>query len=222
MPPDFIRRSSTCHLKDQIDHPQLTVKIITYPHSTLRYRSKPIVRINQRLRDVVREMFRLMYEAKGVGLAANQVDLPLRLFVVNLAGKPGEGEELVYINPELSRLKGNDEQEEGCLSLPGIYAPVRRSERVTVSAVDLQGNPIDEELTGMHARVVQHEFDHLEGILFIDRVSDTAALTLRDEVADLEDQFQQALVAGAVRGEAEIARRRQEWESDYCESAPIP
>ena len=109
-------------------------------------------------------MFELMYDAKGVGLAANQVDLPFRLFVTNLAGAPDEGEEMVFINPVVERPKGNTEQDEGCLSLPEVYAPVRRPERITVSAYDLSGNEINGEIDGIMARVVQHETDHLDAV----------------------------------------------------------
>ena len=97
------------------------MQIITYPHYTLRYKSQPLTRVDAALRKLVAEMFDLMYEANGVGLAGNQVDLPLRLFVVNMAAEPGEGEELVFINPVLSQPKGKEEGEEGCLSLPGLY-----------------------------------------------------------------------------------------------------
>src|SRR5205085_1806900 len=102
------------------------LKIITYPHPTLRYVAKPIRRVDADLRKIVQEMFSLMYESKGIGLAAPQVALPLRLFLINLAGKQGEGEELVFINPVISHPKGSDEAEEGCLSLPGLYGPVIR------------------------------------------------------------------------------------------------
>src|SRR4051794_6351868 len=105
------------------------MKVIRYPHPTLRHVSKPLKRIDAGLNDIVREMFDLMYEHRGVGLAANQVDLPYRLFVVNLSGKRGEGEELVFINPVLTKPRGLAEAEEGCLSLPELYAQVKRAEK---------------------------------------------------------------------------------------------
>src|SRR5688500_7945225 len=103
-----------------------SLKVITYPHPGLRRPAKAIKRVDAALREIVREMFELMYEHKGIGLAANQVDLPLRLFVLNLEGKKGEGEEMVFINPVISRHKGSAEAEEGCLSLPGVYGNVIR------------------------------------------------------------------------------------------------
>ena len=97
------------------------MKIISYPHPALRHKSKPLRRVDSQLHETVRSMFELMYAAKGVGLAANQIDLPIRLFVANLEGDPAKGEELVFLNPIISHPKGPDEQEEGCLSLPGLY-----------------------------------------------------------------------------------------------------
>lgn len=178
--------------------------------------SKPIKRVDAELRDVVRRMFDLMYEARGVGLAANQVDLPLRLFVVNTECDPDEGEELVFVNPVLSKPKGGDEHEEGCLSLPQLYGPVRRPERIHVNAFGIDGREIDLDLDGFLARVVQHEADHLDGVLFIDRLSETA----RPEFADALDEFELEFVSrrktGEIPDDATIARRLAEWERRYC------
>ena len=97
------------------------LQIVQYPHSTLRHESKPIRRVNKELKKLVDEMFDLMYEASGVGLAANQVNLPLQLFIMNPAGERGDGEEHVFINPVVSKPKGSEEKQEGCLSLPELY-----------------------------------------------------------------------------------------------------
>jgi peptide deformylase len=162
-------------------------------------------------------MFRLMYESQGIGLAANQVDLPYRLFVTNLGGgERGPDEELVFINPVLSHPKGTDEGEEGCLSLPKIYAPVRRPARITVSAFTLQGEEIRQELDGLLARVVQHETDHLDGVLFIDRLSPTAEMAVKDAVAELEAQFAERRSAREIPTDTEIAERLATIESQYC------
>ena len=123
---------------------------------------------------MVREMFELMYEAKGIGLAANQVDLPYRLFVINLQSDPNASDqEFVFLNPVLTSRKGNAEAEEGCLSLPGLYGDVKRSERVVLNAFNMAGEELSLELDGLFARAVQHEIDHLDGILFIDRLTPT-------------------------------------------------
>ena len=129
---------------------------------------------------IVAEMFDLMYAAKGVGLAANQVDLPYRLFVINLDCDPGATEkEFVFINPVLRSHKGIAEAEEGCLSLPGLYGDVRRPEHVVLNAYNLPGQEVTLELDGLFARAVQHEVDHLDGVLFIDRLSPTALADAR-------------------------------------------
>ncbi|GIW93389.1 MAG: peptide deformylase [Pirellulaceae bacterium] len=194
-----------------------TLRIVYYPHPTLRYMAKPVRRIDDGLRRLVKRMFELMYEAKGVGLAANQVDVPLRLFVVNLAAKPDEGEERVFINPVISSPQGWEEDEEGCLSLPGIYAPVKRPKRVRVQAFDLGGNEIIEDVSGLLARVVQHELDHLDGVLFIDRVDDEEH---REEIArnlaELERRFSEERQAGAVPDDIQIAQRRELWLKQYA------
>jgi len=194
------------------------LKIVHYPHPTLRHPSQPVLRINRRLQEVVAEMFQRMYEAEGIGLAANQVDLPLRLFVVNVAGKRDEGEELVFINPVLSRPKGEEEREEGCLSLPGLYAPVVRPERVTLSAYNLLGEEIHSDLSGILARVVQHETDHLDGVLFVDRLSLDASAKVQESLLTLEAQFHEDQRQGHYPSDREIADRRHAWEQEFCGS----
>ena len=142
------------------------MEIIKYPHPTLRYRSKPLKRIDSALRETVAEMFQLMYEAQGIGLAANQVDLPYRLFVLNVHEERSKDYEMVFINPVISRPRDPDQKEEGCLSLPGVYAQVRRPASIHVTALNLAGEPIDAEFDGLLARAIQHETDHLDGILY--------------------------------------------------------
>ena len=191
--------------------------IVQYPHPTLRHKSKPLRRVDADLHKIVREMFNLMYEAKGVGLAANQVDLPWRLFVVNLkSDSGGSDEELVFINPVLSRGKGSDEVEEGCLSLPKMYADVRRSAQIVIEAFSLSGEKIHLELDGLLGRVVQHENDHLDGVLFIDRLSPTGELAMREELAEMESCFRTRRELGEIGDDDEIAARLAELESQYC------
>ena len=192
------------------------MQILTYPHPTLRRVSKPIRRVDADLKKTIRAMFDLMYEAKGIGLAANQVDLPLRLFIVNLEAKPGAGEELVFINPVLSLPRGgSEESEEGCLSLPGLYGPVMRPKQVRIGAYNLSGQEIEANLDGLLARCVQHELDHLDGVLFPDRMSATARADLQDELALFETEFSSRRSTGAVPSEEEIANRWAELESKY-------
>ncbi|MBI2823821.1 MAG: peptide deformylase [Planctomycetia bacterium] len=191
----------------------LLLRIIQYPHPTLRRPSKPLRRVDDELRTIVREMFNLMYEAKGIGLAANQVDLPYRLFVLNLKPEDAAPEdEQVFINPVLSQPKGMTEAEEGCLSLPGLYAQVKRPESVTINAYDLAGNEIRATAEGLYARAVQHETDHLDGVLFIDRLSPTAKLALKEPLEEFEIEFGGRRERGEIPDDARISARLTELE----------
>jgi peptide deformylase len=165
------------------------LRLVEYPHPALRRRTRPVARLDAALRDAVAGMFDIMYEAQGIGLAANQVALPYRLFVVNVAARRGDGEELVFVNPVITRPRGTAVQEEGCLSLPGVRMDVRRPERIVVDAWSLEGEPIHLDLDGLLARVVQHEFDHLEGRLFTDRLPEAAALEVRRSLASFHEVF---------------------------------
>ena len=158
------------------------LEVIKYPHPTLRHKSKPLKRVDGELVKIVEEMFDLMYAENGVGLAANQVDLPYRLFIINLAADPEKGEPFVFVNPVISRRSGTVEAEEGCLSFPEIFAPVKRSEQVVISAYNLAGEEINYQLDGFFARAVQHELDHLDGVLFIDRISKARKLQIKHEL----------------------------------------
>jgi peptide deformylase len=192
-----------------------SLKVVPFPHPTLRHKSKPIRRVDADLVRMVREMFTLMYSSNGIGLAANQVDLPLRLFIVNLAAKPDEGEELVFINPVINKPKGNEESEEGCLSFPGLYGPVSRPKQITVQAYNLKGEQIRAGLSGMLARVVQHEYDHLDGVLFVDRMSLTAQARVQPTLNEFERNFFALRQAGAIPDDAAIAGRLAELEQRY-------
>ena len=192
------------------------MQIVTYPHPTLRHKSQPIKRVDANLRKMVSQMFELMYEARGVGLAANQVDLPFRLFVANLQSDPEEGEELVFINPVISRPKGLEEKEEGCLSLPELYGPVKRPETVQVTAYTLRGEEIEAQLSGLAARVVQHETDHLDGIMFIDRLSETEAMAARESIEEFELAFAGHRQRQEIPSDNDILQRLLDLENRYC------
>ena len=191
--------------------------IITYPHPTLRRVSKPLRRVDADLRQRIREMFELMYAAKGIGLAANQVDLPLRLFIVNLEAKPDAGEELVFINPVISLARGgSEESEEGCLSLPGLYGPVIRPKQVRINAYGLDGKELKIDATGLLARCVQHELDHLDGVLFPDRMSPGARADIVEELDEFEAEFKTRRETGGIPSDEQIAKQWAEWEGRYA------
>ena len=122
------------------------LRIVNYPHPALRYQSRPVTQIDADLRATVQEMFSLMYAARGVGLAANQVALPYRFFILNLTADPEQkDQELVFINPEIVKRHSSIEDEEGCLSLPGVYSKVRRAKKIKVQAYNLEGELVEHE-----------------------------------------------------------------------------
>lgn len=189
------------------------MQILQYPHPTLRHVAKPLKRVDAELHRLVREMFDLMYEAKGIGLAATQVDLPYRLFVLNLESDPKARDlEHVFINPVISNRKGNAEAEEGCLSLPGLYGDVKRPERVSLNAYTINGLEVNLDLDGLFARAAQHELDHLDGVLFIDRLSPTGQIVARDALNDFILSFEGRRSRNEIPDDATIAKRVAELE----------
>ena len=190
--------------------------LVEFPHPALRWPAKPLVRLDDAVREAVARMFEIMYEAEGIGLAANQVALPYRVFVVNCTGRQGEGEEHVFINPVLSRPRGTAVQEEGCLSLPGVRMDVRRPERIVVEAWSLTGEPIKLDLDGLFARVVQHEFDHLEGRLFTDRLPEAAALEVRSQLEGLAQMFAGKQSRGELPPDATLVAELDRLEAARC------
>ena len=181
------------------------MRVLHYPHPTLLRPAKPLARVDAELRKMVGEMFDLMYQHDGIGLAAPQVDLPYRLFVVNASGDPKEKDlEYAFINPVLSKPKGSEEKEEGCLSLPKLYAPVRRPATIHVSAYNMAGQAVDFDADGLLARVIQHENDHLDGVMFIDRISQTALMDARDQLEDFREEFERRRETGEIPADAKI------------------
>jgi len=190
-----------------------SLQIVHHCHPALRWKSRDVGRIDDSLRSMVEQMFELMYAAKGIGLAANQVALPWRLFVINPSGDPQlKDEEVVFINPRITRRNGSEESEEGCLSLPEIYGPVPRATRIVVDAFSLDGEQFEMELEDLDARVVQHEYDHLEGVLFTDRVSPQVLTELQPLINELENRFRQRQKLGEIPSDDELraALRRLE------------
>jgi peptide deformylase len=191
------------------------LKIVYHPHPALRWKSKDVTRIDAQLKDWVGQMFELMYQARGIGLAANQVALPYRLFVVNPTGDPDEpDQEQVFINPQIVKRNGREDSEEGCLSLPEIYGPVTRAERITVEAFDLDGRDFSMELSGLPARVVQHENDHLDGVMFTDRVTDNVLAGLKPLLDDLASQMGHMQEDGRLGSEDQLIAELKRLEAE--------
>jgi peptide deformylase len=145
--------------------------IVKFPDPVLQRASAPVTEFDDDLRKLVADMFESMYAAQGIGLAAPQIGIAKRLTVIDLSNKKEPKDKIVLINPEITLQEGKQLEEEGCLSLPEIREKVRRSARVIVKAQDEFGNWKDYEGTELLARAFQHEIDHLNGVLFIFRIS---------------------------------------------------
>ncbi|MCG6983484.1 MAG: peptide deformylase [Deltaproteobacteria bacterium] len=145
--------------------------ICTYPEEILGQRAEPITEIDEEVITLVDHMVETMYNAPGIGLAATQVGVAKQLLVADIAPRGPESELIVLINPEIVVAEGEVIFEEGCLSVPDYQAEVKRHEKVTVRGLNLQGEEIEIKAEGLLAIVLQHEIDHLNGMLFIDRLS---------------------------------------------------
>lgn len=141
--------------------------VVKIPAEVLRQVAKPVEKISKRQVKLAENMVRIMKEANGVGIAAPQVGVSERIIVIAPEKKP-----IVLVNPTITDRSGSQVGEEGCLSIPGLYGDVERSLAVTVEAYDIKGRPIDYDMEGYAAVIVQHEIDHLDGILFIDKVDE--------------------------------------------------
>jgi peptide deformylase len=144
--------------------------ILRYGEPTLHGRAQPVTVFDDNLRQLLRDMAETMYAAPGVGLAAPQIGVPLRAFVIDLSVGKQPGQLIHVVNPEFVVCEGMQMEEEGCLSLPGFNATVVRPSRATVRGQDRDGRPVTIEGTGLLARALQHEMDHLDGSLFVDRL----------------------------------------------------
>ena len=183
------------------------MKIVKYPHPALRYVSRPLTAIDEKVRTHAAKMLDLMIEARGLGLAANQVGLPYQLLVLNLSNDGQEGEvDRVFINPEILERKGAVEDEEGCLSFPDLYAKVRRARTVKVRAYNLKGELREITESDLNARLWQHEVDHLNGILFIDKMGPIAKLASRGALKEFEREFRRAQERGEIPPDLEIEK----------------
>jgi peptide deformylase len=161
-------------------------ELVLYGDPVLRQSAKPVTAFDADLRDLVEEMFEIMYAEEGVGLAAPQVGDSRRVFIVEIPeDEETEGVRLVMVNPVLRSKAGSVVAEEGCLSIPGIREKVERAESVSLTFRDLDGAEHEIEAEGFLARAIQHEQDHLEGVLFIDRLSPMRRRLLRRQLEDI-------------------------------------
>jgi peptide deformylase len=197
------------------------MKIVRYPHPSLRHPARPLTAIDKKVHVAAGEMLALMYEAHGLGLAAPQVDLPYQMIVMNSAADPQQREhELVLINPVVLERKGSVEAEEGCLSFPGLYQKIRRAKSVQVQGYNLQGESLTIEVPGVNpdellrSRLLQHEIDHLHAILFIDKMGTIAKLSSRGALREFEREYRKAQGRGEIPPDPEIEKTLRELEME--------
>ncbi|XP_065878535.1 peptide deformylase 1B, chloroplastic/mitochondrial [Euphorbia lathyris] len=168
------------------------LKIVEYPDPILRAKNKRIDTFDENLKKLVDHMFDVMYKTDGIGLSAPQVGINVQLMVFNPVGERGEGEEIVLINPRVNKYsKKMVPFNEGCLSFPGIYADVERPDTLKVDARDINGARFTVNLSGLPARVFQHEFDHLQGILFFERMTEEVLESISPQLQALEKKYEE-------------------------------
>jgi len=158
------------------------LQILEYPDPRLRTRAEPVEAVDDALRRLIDDMFETMYAAPGIGLAATQVDVHRRLLVADVS--ENHDDPRVFINPEILEKDGVEVSEEGCLSVPGMRGYVERPRAIRYRGFDPFGKRIEREARGFHAIVFQHEYDHLDGILYPDRLEDTTRFGFIDELLE--------------------------------------
>ncbi len=162
-------------------------KIVKYGDPVLEKPAKPVTNFNSReLQELIADMWETMYAAKGLGLAAPQVGVGLRLAVIDTAAGEDEGQKFLLINPEIVSREGTQVGEEGCLSIPGFREPVKRAHTVKVTGHDEKGQPIEFDGAELLARAIQHEIDHLHGILFLSHLSPLKRDIIRRKIKKLQ------------------------------------
>ncbi|MCX5800297.1 MAG: peptide deformylase [Candidatus Eisenbacteria bacterium] len=161
--------------------------VVTYGNPLLKRRAREITEIDDSVRKLAEEMFETMERSRGVGLAAPQVGVPLRVIVLSVPMDDGTRWKCAIVNPELVSKNGKMTSEEGCLSVPGIYEEITRAEEIEVKGLDLEGKEIRVKGKGLLAKAVQHEMDHIDGILIVDRLSAIKRHVLQRRLRKLEE-----------------------------------
>lgn len=170
-------------------------EILHFPDPRLRTRAEPVDIVDDKIRRIVEDMLKTMYEAPGIGLAATQVNVHKRIVVLDVT--EDQSDPLVLINPEILETRGEESMDEGCLSVPGVYETVTRAEWVRVHALNLDGDSFELETEGLKAVCIQHELDHLEGKLFVDYLSNMKRQRIRKK---LEKEAKNMAAKGPIEG----------------------
>lgn len=158
--------------------------VLEFPDPRLRKVAKKVAHVDNKIKTIVDDMFETMYEEHGVGLAAIQVDIQLQIIVIDISEE--KNERLCFINPEIISEFGQEESDEGCLSVPGIFEPIQRAERITVKSLNRAGDEFVIEADGLLAVCIQHEIDHLKGKLFVDYLSPLKRQRIKKKMLKLQ------------------------------------
>jgi peptide deformylase len=164
-------------------------QITHYPADVLGRRAEPVDKIDDNINRLVDKMTDIMLKNKGVGLAAPQAGVALRLFIISLDGTRDNVK--AYVNPTVTPSGELEAIDEGCLSVPGIYTKIRRYKKCKVIATDLNGNEFTDRAEGLYARALQHEYDHIEGITIVNRMSQPARIAHRKQLKKLQERHEQ-------------------------------
>ncbi|AFJ03080.1 Peptide deformylase [Methylophaga frappieri] len=156
------------------------LNILHYPDPRLRNKAQPVESVNNDVRQLAEDMLETMYDAPGIGLAAIQVDIPLRVIVIDIS--EDKSAPMILINPEILEKNGQRDFQEGCLSVPEAYETVTRADTIRFQALDLDGNPYEQDAEGLLATCIQHEIDHLDGKLFVDYLSNLKRERIRKKI----------------------------------------
>jgi len=162
------------------------LNILHYPDPRLRKKALPVENVDTEVKQLVDDMLETMYQAPGIGLAATQADIQKRIIVIDIS--EDKSSPLCFINPEIVAADGEEEMEEGCLSVPGIYEKVSRADQIRVRALDRDGKPFEMDADGLLSVCIQHEMDHLEGKLFVDYLSELKRQRIRKKLEKLRQK----------------------------------
>jgi peptide deformylase len=164
-------------------------RITHYPAAVLAEAAKPVEKIDGDIRRLAEKMTEIMLEQKGIGLAAPQAGVPLQVFIISIDGTKEKVK--VYVNPTVTPTGEALSSEEGCLSVPGVRTRIRRYQKCTVTATDLDGNEFTERAAGLYARALQHEYDHIQGVTIVNRMGQVAKITHRKQLKKLKEEHRE-------------------------------
>ncbi len=162
------------------------LNILQFPDPRLRTRARPVTEFDDKLKTLVDDMFETMYHAQGIGLAASQIDCHIRLLIMDISEEKNDPK--ILVNPEIIQSDGEEEMDEGCLSIPGYYETVCRAQKVRVKAQDEKGDFFEFDAEGLEAVCIQHEIDHLDGKLFVDYISSLKRERIRKKLEKAKKQ----------------------------------